>query len=205
MITTILFDLDGVLVEAKDWHFEALNLALKHVCDYEISYEDHLSRFDGLPSRKKLIKLASMGIVEKHQFDQIFDLKQKYTLQIISEKCRPDPEKIEMMEQLHNYKKACITNSIYKTAYQMLVLSGLNPFLEYVQGNEATLFPKPNPAPYLFAMSHLGVKPEETLIIEDNENGYKSALDSRAFVMKVDNYKEVNFDNINFFLRGINK
>ena len=29
MIRAIIFDMDGVLIEAKDWHYEALNRALE--------------------------------------------------------------------------------------------------------------------------------------------------------------------------------
>ena len=32
MIKSIIFDLDGVLVETKDIHFQALNLAIKKIC-----------------------------------------------------------------------------------------------------------------------------------------------------------------------------
>ena len=29
MIKAVIFDMDGVLIEAKDWHYEALNKALR--------------------------------------------------------------------------------------------------------------------------------------------------------------------------------
>ena len=57
----VIFDLDGVLVDACDWHRIALNRALKQACDYEISPEDHYSTFNGIPTRVKLQKLTEMG------------------------------------------------------------------------------------------------------------------------------------------------
>ena len=55
MIDTIIFDLDGVLINSKDIHFEALNKSLsKNSVNYQISYEDHLKSFDGLPTKTKL-------------------------------------------------------------------------------------------------------------------------------------------------------
>jgi beta-phosphoglucomutase len=53
MIKAVVFDMDGVLIEAKDWHYEALNRALK-LFGYEISRYEHLTTFDGLPTRRKL-------------------------------------------------------------------------------------------------------------------------------------------------------
>ena len=55
MIKAVIFDLDGVLVDTKKIHYEALNKAIKSIgSDYQISLEDHLKIFDGLPTKKKL-------------------------------------------------------------------------------------------------------------------------------------------------------
>lgn len=59
-IKAVLFDMDGVLVEAKDWHYEALNRALD-VFGLPISRSEHLSQYDGLPTRTKLKMLTEKG------------------------------------------------------------------------------------------------------------------------------------------------
>ena len=57
-IKAIVFDLDGVLVETKIIHYEALNQAISdYDYDYIINYSDHLSRYDGLSTKLKLAKL----------------------------------------------------------------------------------------------------------------------------------------------------
>ena len=54
MIKGLIFDLDGVLVDTKDIHFQALNKALLKVnAKNVISFEDHSKNFDGLPTTKK--------------------------------------------------------------------------------------------------------------------------------------------------------
>ena len=46
MIDTIIFDLDGILIDSKKVHYNALNLAIKKAgIDHQISLEDHLNRF----------------------------------------------------------------------------------------------------------------------------------------------------------------
>ena len=63
----VIFDLDGVLVDACEWHRIALNEALKKVCNYEISLEDHYSTFNGIPTRVKLEKLTEMGKIVRNE------------------------------------------------------------------------------------------------------------------------------------------
>ena len=54
MIKAILYDLDGVLVDATEWHYESLNEALKEISGFEISRLEHIQTFNGLPTMKKL-------------------------------------------------------------------------------------------------------------------------------------------------------
>ena len=52
MIKTIIFDLDGVLIESKEIHFKSLNKALPF--DYRIGYEEHLSHMMAYLQKKNL-------------------------------------------------------------------------------------------------------------------------------------------------------
>ena len=86
MIKAIIFDLDGVLVETKEIHFEALNLALKKFGYNEISFEDHVKIFDGLPTNEKLKILNKKDKLPKEKFSIIKKYKQKITLEILKKK-----------------------------------------------------------------------------------------------------------------------
>ena len=52
-ISAILFDLDGVLIDATEWHYEALNRGLR-LFGFDITRYEHLADYNGLPTRKKL-------------------------------------------------------------------------------------------------------------------------------------------------------
>ncbi len=54
MIKGIIFDLDGVLVNTKMIHYNALNFALQKYEKIQINFEDHLKIYDGLPTKEKL-------------------------------------------------------------------------------------------------------------------------------------------------------
>ena len=78
MIKAILFDMDGVLVDAKDWHYHTLNIALEKY-NHFISIEDHITRFDGLPTAVKLEILSEEIGLDPSSHKEINDLKQKHT------------------------------------------------------------------------------------------------------------------------------
>ena len=66
MIKLIIFDLDGVLVDARELHYNALNRALKSINEkYTIERAEHLSTYDGLSTTKKLNLL--LKILEFYQ------------------------------------------------------------------------------------------------------------------------------------------
>ena len=61
MIKLIIFDLDGVLLKSKEIHFKAFNEALMKIgndinvgSQFCITWEEHLSIYDGLKTKKKL-------------------------------------------------------------------------------------------------------------------------------------------------------
>jgi beta-phosphoglucomutase len=87
-IKAVIFDMDGVLIEAKDWHYEALNKALR-LFGMEISRYNHLVTYDGLPTRKKLEMLSKeQGLpIQLHEF--INQMKQQYTMELIQSQCKP--------------------------------------------------------------------------------------------------------------------
>ena len=87
MIKAIIFDLDGVLVETKDIHFLALNLALKKILNINnaISYKDHLNKYDGLPTKEKL-KILFKTKLSKANEKRVNLEKQKITSNLIKKK-----------------------------------------------------------------------------------------------------------------------
>ena len=196
MIKLIIFDLDGVLVDACEWHRQALNKALQEVCDYEISLEDHYETFNGIPTKIKLEILENMGIVLKKQYQKIYDLKQKYTIDMIRTKARPRIEKIKMIKKLKNdgYFVACYTNSIRQTAELMLEKTGIIDLFDKIITNQDVSKSKPNPEGYISLMRDFNVKAENTLIIEDSPKGFAAARASKAKVVRVDDPNAVDID-----------
>lgn len=196
-IKAVLFDMDGVLIEAKDWHYEALNRALR-LFGYEINRFEHLTSYDGLPTSMKLKKLTlEKGLPEQlHSF--INEMKQQYTVSMIQNLCRPRFNHEYALSKLKSegYKLAVGSNSIRLTVEMMMDYAKLTNYFEFMLSNQDVSRAKPDPEIYLTAMSKMKLIPEECLIVEDNENGIKAAMASGAHVLIVQNVDDVNYDNI---------
>jgi HAD superfamily hydrolase (TIGR01509 family) len=196
-IKAVLFDMDGVLIDAREWHYEALNLALRPF-GLGIDRDAHLATFDGLPTRTKLEMLTkARGLPGKlHGF--INSMKQKYTVDMVRQRCHPMFQHQYALSQLKDagYKIAVCSNSVRQSLELMMARAGLDGFLDLMLSNEDVARPKPDPEMYLTAMDRLGLVPAECLIVEDNDHGVRAARASGAHVLVVSNPGDVTYERI---------
>lgn len=196
-IKAVIFDMDGVLIEAKDWHYEALNNALK-LFGMEISRYDHLVTYDGLPTKKKLEMLTQERGLPKGLHTFINDMKQQYTMEIVYSNCKPTFYHEYALSKLKSegYNMAVCSNSIRNTIEVMMQKASLEQYLDFYISNQDVKNGKPDPEMYNQAIKKMGLNPKECMIVEDNENGIKAARASGANVMIVDSVEDVNYENI---------
>lgn len=197
MIKAVIFDMDGVLIDAREWHFDALNQALA-LFGYTIPLHEHLTTFDGLPTRRKLEILSSTRNLPVSLHSFINEMKQVYTIEMIHTKCKPLFKQEYALARLKNegYKLAVASNSIRATVALMMQRAALDGYLEFQLSNEDVSHGKPNPEIYLKAIELIGCSAQECLIVEDNENGVKAAQGSGAHVMVVHDVAEVTYHAI---------
>jgi HAD superfamily hydrolase (TIGR01509 family) len=193
-VKLVIFDLDGVLVEAKNIHYDALNEALG---EYAISWAEHLSTYDGLKTNQKLEMLSERKGLPTELHTDIWEKKQKLTLQKLKE-LTPNQTLQSVMNALveDGYKIAVCSNSIRKTVLTVLSKLGIMEFMDYIISNEDVQNSKPHPEMYWRAISKMGCLPEETLIVEDSPYGLLAASRSKAHILRVKNPTEVTYTNI---------
>ncbi len=194
MIKLIIFDLDGVLVEAKNIHFEALNRALGK---YAIDWNEHLSIYDGLKTTQKLQMLTERKGLPESSHELVWEAKQYWTLQMLKE-LKPDQTLQSVMSTLseEGYKLAVCSNSIRKTVLTVLSKLGIIEYMDLIISNEDVKNSKPHPEMYWKAISLMSRLPEETLIVEDSPYGLLAASRAKAHILRVANPKEVTYTNI---------
>jgi HAD superfamily hydrolase (TIGR01509 family) len=198
MTKLIIFDLDGVLVEAKQIHYDTLNQALKEIGnEYVITEAEHLSTYDGLKTNQKLDMLTKAKGLPKDVHVQVWNRKQHLTIEAISQ-LQTNHVLVSVFKELRDrgYKLACCSNSIRRSVLVMLSKIGLIEYMDLILSNEDVKNSKPHPEMYWKAMSMMGVLPEETLIVEDSPPGLLAASRSRASVLRVDNPYDLEISKI---------
>ena len=196
-IDAIVFDMDGVLIDAREWHYESLNIALGYF-GVVIEREEHLNSFDGLPTHTKLEMLSQQGRLPKRLHVLVNKLKQKFTFEFIVRDCAPRFEHEFALSRLKRdgYKLGLASNSIRDTVDLMMIRSNLHGYFDVILSTADVTNAKPHPEIYTTAQERLGVDPNRCLIVEDNPNGVAAARESGAHVLIVENPDSVTYKNI---------
>lgn len=206
MIKLIVFDLDGVLIEAKQLHYEALNDALKtHSPNSIITWNEHLSKYDGLKTKQKLEMLTQEKGLDYKLHEVIWEEKQRITNERLKT-ITPHSNLIAVMKKLSEdgFKIACCSNSIRKTVLTVLSKLDIIEYFDQILSNEDVKNSKPHPEIYWKVISEMGVIAEETLIVEDSPYGLLAASRTHAPILRVKSPKEVTIDNLYKKLNELN-
>lgn len=200
-----IFDLDGVLIESRELHYEALNDALAAIDPkYIINREEHLSTYDGLPTTNKL-KLLSVnkGLSAEH-FDKIWKNKQKFTI-IRLKNIEKSQKLIDICLWLksQDYKIAVASNSIRETVKMSLLSLGIIEYIDYIMSNEDVKKSKPFPEMYWNCMNALHAIPRTTIIAEDSHIGRQGAIDSGATLLPIENTFDLTMDKVKGIVMNI--
>lgn len=190
----VLFDLDGVLIDAKNIHKEALNSALGK---YAITDAEHVSMYDGLTTIQKLQMLSESKKLPLELHHEIFEQKQQITLDKIRN-LQPIAHIVDLFKELkrRGMKIAVCTNSIRVTAYNALHSSQLLPYIDLIKSNEDVVNSKPSPEIYWSAMMELNITPRDCVVVEDSPKGIEAAVLAGCNYIRVRSPEDVNISNI---------
>jgi len=199
MSKLVIFDLDGVLIESRELHYQSLNDALNSVDPkYVITRDEHLSVYDGLNTTKKLKMLSESKGLPLDYHDVIWQRKQLATFELIK-KFPIDSKLVDIFSKLKEsgYVIAVASNSIRETVKLSLLKIGVMEYVDYYVSNQDVHHPKPYPEMYWQCMTKLDAIPRNTLIIEDSHIGRQAAIDSGAHLLAVENSHDVTWNKIN--------
>ena len=196
----VIFDLDGVLIDSRDLHFNVLNKALYSISpEYVITHKEHLSKYDGLSTRQKLVKLTKEKNLPEDTYDKVWSLKQQLTFLELDFVVSYNEKLVTIFKSLHErgFKIAIASNSIRQTIDIVVTNTGISKYVDLIVSNEDVKYPKPNPQIYLNVMKEFGIGPNETYIFEDSFIGRQAAHKSGAIVCPVNNSTELIMEYVN--------
>lgn len=200
-IAAICFDLDGVLVQVTNIHYEAFNKTLEAFGYPVVSLEQFNSlELKGLGSS---IKFELLGI-PKHLIEEMQNYKDEQAMLLTQ--MSPfvgEAEKIDMLNALKNMgiKLACVTNSVEAYVIQLLKKVKQYHLFDELITRETVKQKKPNSECYETAMKKLKVTSENVLCVEDSSKGVLAAKTANIkYIWHVEHPSEVNFGNLEKFV-----
>jgi beta-phosphoglucomutase-like phosphatase (HAD superfamily)/dTDP-glucose pyrophosphorylase len=198
MNNAFIFDLDGVLIDSKEIHFDALNLALSEInSSYIISKEEQAATYEGLSTKAKLDILSYSKGLPKELHNIVWEKKQIYSSEMFKVFER-DEELIRLFKLIKsfNIKIGVASNAIRETVLGSLKSLGVYEFVDYALSNEDVSNPKPNPEIYKLMILLLGSSPKKTVIFEDSEIGQAAAKSSLAKLFPVTEREDISLPYI---------
>ena len=167
MIQTVLFDVDGVLIDSFQANFEF----------YKRLFTQAGYTPPTLKEYTPLFQSTMMGVIQtvtkstsQEEIDRLMaigkDRSTIYPFDLLQ-----TPEHLsEIIEHLHTtYKLGIVTSRLRGGVFEISQLTPLQPYFDIVVSFEDTENHKPHPDPLLYAIEKLAVKPEETVYIGDQE------------------------------------
>ena len=194
----LILDLDGVLIDSKEIHFLALNKALRLVnSNFVISEADHLSIYDGLPTRKKLELISKFKKLKKKDHEFIWQQKQKFTTSLYDKiKENKNLKKNLLKLKKKNIKIALASNAINQTVNKVLNKLKIKNLFDIIMSSDDVSLTKPYPEIYWKIMINLSALPINTVIVEDSPIGRQAAKHSMCKLIEVQKPKDL--DNLFF-------
>lgn len=196
-IRCILFDMDWVLIDARERHANAFIQACKEV-GTSITHDFHALYLESLPTKKKTHILIEKWLVQEKDAEKIYHLKQAYTEKIITQSNLYSEQKVWLMKQLKDewYLLWVCSNSIRASVEEITKKMWVFDYFDCVFSNNDVEKPKPDPEIYTKAIERLWCTPHTTLVIEDSEVWIHAAKASWAHVLCVQNASEVTWERI---------
>jgi beta-phosphoglucomutase-like phosphatase (HAD superfamily) len=194
-LQTILFDMDGTLFDTEKYHTMALQsigeeqsiippFDPKELHEMMMGKADHLlfeliKDWPGFPAHWTARDFVNEK--NRHLLNIIKNLDGK---SYISEGI----EKLLSAAKLSNIQLGLVTSSEKIITKELLALSGLTNYFEYILTRDDSLKVKPDPWPYLTALTHFNAQPETTIVFEDSYVGLEAAAGAGVHVIKAEWY-----------------
>ena len=172
MITTLIFDLDGLLADTEKLHCVAYQDALaRHGFELtEQDYSEHWIRKGGsigefIAARGLKIDPESIRIMKAERYEELVTLT-----------VEPMPGALSILSRMKGWKRLALATSSYEdAAHAALKALDIGAYFSCIATRSSVSRIKPFPDLFLYVARSLGETPENCLVFEDSEKGIIAA------------------------------
>ena len=173
MISTLIFDLDGLLADTEKLHRRAYQEVFveKGFRLDDKSYDDHWIR-DG----KGIVEYVAAKRLNLDPNDIRPRKAARYDV-LVRSNVEPMPGAVAALQSLGQQKRLTLaTSSCRDAAYVVLETLGIQAFFEHIATKESAARVKPFPDVFLAVAGAVGIPPKECLVVEDSQKGVFAAI-----------------------------
>jgi beta-phosphoglucomutase len=170
----VIFDMDGVIVDTAAYHFKSWQ---KIFGKYGVTFTKE--QFPHIFGRRDdaIIRIIMGDNVPPDQIQKMSREKEEYFREIVKENIKALPGAVELIKSLkpNNFKVALASSAVPENVNLVLETLKIRPDFDAVTNGLEVTESKPSPQIYLLAASKVGVKPENSIVIEDAVMGVMGA------------------------------
>lgn len=187
LITTFIFDMNGVITDDEELHEIATKEVFKTI---------------GFDLTAALYRKYCLGRTDVASFKDIleeYEIKHEDMAALISSKSlkyqelikgnlKVYPGIVELIKKLHKeYTLALTSSSTFDEVETVVNLLKIKKLFKVIVTSKDVKHGKPHPEPYLLTAKKLAVNPEECVVLEDSENGVLSAKAASMICVAITN------------------
>lgn len=184
-IQGIIFDLDGVLTDTAEFHYQAWQkLADEESIPFTRKDNEALR---GISRRGSLMLILGDREYSETQIQEMLERKNRYYVQLIENISPKDllPGALNLLNELRQDGIKTAIGSASKNARVVVERLGINDKIDILADGYSVQRPKPAPDLFLFAAQKLGLPPDKCVVFEDATAGVEAALSAGMWTVGI--------------------
>ncbi|MBH8573163.1 beta-phosphoglucomutase [Nostocaceae cyanobacterium CENA369] len=182
-IRGVIFDLDGVLTDTAEYHY----LGWQKLADEEGIPFNRVANeaLRGVSRRASLMLILGNRKYSEAQIQEMMARKNRYYIELLKNITQNDllPGAIALLDELRQAGIKTAIGSASKNARQVVDRLGIADKVDAISDGYSVDKPKPAPDLFLYAANQLGIKPAQSVVVEDAAAGIEAALAAKMWAV----------------------